>query len=190
MNSHLTERIAEFVFGELSEVETAEGRRHLTDCAACRLQVEQFQHTHAMLKTSAEVEPPRRIIFEAEKGRFTPWVWRWLAPMAASAAVALAVVTLAPQPPVVERFVQQPAPTAAAAAQPVDYEKVISDLRAEQQTWLAGELQKRDAAQAKEFQRVRGEIDWLAGVQRAAYRETADVQRSIQLLAQATVVRE
>jgi anti-sigma factor RsiW len=98
MSSHLTEKLAEFVFEELPMPEMAEGRRHLAECSDCREQVEQFQSTHAMLRTSVDVEPPRRIMLEFEKPRVASWMRRWLAPMAASAAVALAVVTFVPRP--------------------------------------------------------------------------------------------
>src|SRR5688572_26750942 len=120
---HLTERLAEFVLGELSVPEMAEAKRHLADCPDCRTQLNDFQQTYAMLSASPDVEPPRRIIFEVEKSRFVPWAWRWLAPMAASAAsaaaVALAVVNLSPRPEprIVERVVQQE-PAGQPAVQP------------------------------------------------------------------------
>ena len=185
MASHVKERLAEFVFGELSASEMAEGRRHLTECADCRQQVELFQHTHAMLKTSPDAEPPRRIIFEVEKKSVAPWVWRWLAPMAASAAVALAVVSVAPrpQPQIVERVIQQQA-AAQPAAQPIDYEKIISELRASQEVWLASELKKREVEQAREIQRVRGDVAQLDAYQQRLYRDNAENKASIQYLAQ------
>ena len=65
--SHLNEKIAEFIFGELSEQEMADAQRHLAQCSDCREQVEQFQTTYAMLKSSPDAEPPRRILFEFEK---------------------------------------------------------------------------------------------------------------------------
>jgi hypothetical protein len=60
--------------------------------------VEHFESTYAMLKSSPDVEPPRRIMFEFEKPRAAGWLWRWLGPMTASAAVAFAVVTFTPRP--------------------------------------------------------------------------------------------
>jgi len=139
--------------------------------------VEHFESTYAMLKSSADVEPPRRIMFEFEKSRPAAWIWRWLAPMAASAAVAFAVVTLTPRPQappqIVERVVQQQIPSP--AAQPVDYQQIIENLRAE--------LKQRDIAQAKEIQRVRGDIDWLQWNQRAVERANIENASSIQLLA-------
>jgi anti-sigma factor RsiW len=181
MSSHLSEKIAEFVFDELSAPETAEAERHLAQCSDCRQQVEQFQTTHAMLRTSTDVELPRRIMFEFEKPRVTSWVWRWLAPMAASAAVAFAVVNLTPhqqvQPQVVERVVEKQvvAQSQPSAAEPVDYQKI--------QAWLTTELNKRDGIQAKELMRVRGDLALLDSYQRAVEKETWNNASSIQLLA-------
>lgn len=186
--SHLSEKLAEFVFGELSTFEMAEAKRHLADCADCRQQVEQFQRTHALLKASPDVEPPRRIIFEVEKPVFTPWVWRWAGPMAASAAVALAIVTFMPvrQPAPVERIVTVGAvsgrPGGSESAPKVDYEKI--------QVWLTAEMNKRDLAQRKEIQRVRGELALLDSLQRAVYKETLENASTIQLLAQKSESQE
>jgi len=175
---HLTEKIAEFSFGELSAQEMADAQRHLTQCPDCRQQVEQFQTTHAMLKASSDVEPPRRIMFEFEKPRAAAWIWRWLAPMAASAAVAALVVTLTPrpQPPaqiIERRVVEQQA--AAPQAQPVDYRKIIDDLREE--------LKQLDAAQTRQLQQVRHDVALLGNYQQALERETWDNAGSIQKLA-------
>jgi hypothetical protein len=179
--AHLNERIADYVFKELPAAEMEQARHHLGQCLDCRAQVEQFQTTHALLQTSVDVDPPRKIFFEFEKPRAASWIWRWLAPMSASAAVAFAVVSFAPrpQPQIIERVVQQQP----AAAAPMDYQKVIDELRAEDRLWLAGELNKRDEAHAKEIQRVRGEIAYLDAYQRAVERETWQNASSIQLLA-------
>ena len=183
MPSHLSEKIAEFALGELSASEMAEGQRHVKECPDCRQQIEQFQHTHAMLKSSPDVEPPRCIIFEREKPTFVPWIWRWLAPMAASAAVAFAVVSFAPQPEprIIERIVQQQ-PAASPVQQTIDYEKIISELRASEREWLASQLTRRDAALTKELQRVRGDMAWLQVYQERLGRDNAQNQASIQYL--------
>jgi hypothetical protein len=126
-----------------------------------------------------DAEPPRRIVFEVERPAFVSWAWRWLAPMAASAAVALAIVSMAPRPQqqVIERVVvQQPAATATpVAAQPIDYERIINELR--------DDIQKRDAAQRKEIQRVRGELAFVESQQWVARRNDAEIQASIQQIA-------
>jgi anti-sigma-K factor RskA len=178
---HLTEKVAEFIFGELSAQEMAEAQRHLTQCSDCRQQVEQFQTTYAMLKTSPDVEPPRRVLFEFEKPRASAWIWRWLAPMAASAAVAALVVTFTPrpqQPPqVIERVIQQQA-SAPAQAQSVDYQKIIDGLREE--------IKQRDAAQARQLQEMRHDVALLDKNQRDVEKETWENASSIQLLAKIT----
>jgi hypothetical protein len=68
--------------------------------------------------------------------------------------------------------------------QPVDYERIIGELRASQEKLLANELKKRDTAQSKELQRLRSEIAYLDSVQAAIRRETYENASSIQLLAQ------
>lgn len=183
--SHLSEKIAEFVFGELSASEMTEAKRHLAECSPCRAELEQFQRTHAMLKASPDVEPPRRIIFEVEKTPVLAWVWRWVAPMAASAAVALAIVMLAPAPvqpptimppPTVGAVSDRPGRSESAPAAAVDYQKI--------ETWLTAELNRRDATQTKELQRIRGELALLDSVQRSVYRDILENSSAIQLLAQ------
>ena len=139
--------------------------------------VEHFRSTYERLKSSPDVEPPRRLMFEFEKARPTAWIWRWLAPMTASAAVAFAVVMFTPRPQappqIVERVVQQQVQAPAPA--PVNYQQEIDELRAE--------LRARDAAQIKEFQRIRGGMDVLAADQRAIQRENIVNESDIQQLA-------
>src|SRR5881394_927167 len=97
--THINDKIAEFVSNELSRQEMAAATGHLAQCSASREQVEQFRSTYAMLKTSPDLEPPRRTVFEFEKPVAPSWIWRWLGPMTASAAVALAVVSFVPRTP-------------------------------------------------------------------------------------------
>ena len=187
MGPHVNERIAEFVFEELSAAEMTDAKRHLAQCTDCREQVEQFQTTHAMLRTSADVEPPRRVMFEFEKRQEATWIWRWLAPMAASAAVAFAVVSLTPRPApqIVDRVVQQQAPVSQAvqpvAAEPVDYQKI--------QAWLTSELNRRDAAHTTELRRVKGDIAWLERFQDVVSTKTEKNVARIEYLASLTPAR-
>jgi hypothetical protein len=183
--THITDKIADFVFQELSAPELLEAEEHIGKCSACRKQVEEFHATLSMLKASPEIEPPRKICFEFEKPRAASWLWRWVAPMAASAAVALAVVNFAPrQVRVVERVVEQPVtqPT----TQPIDYQKIINELRASDQVWLENELQKRDVSAGKEVLRLRGELAALDFYQHRLQRETWENARDVQLLAAKT----
>ena len=96
--SHLNERIADFVFEELSTGEMAEAGRHIAECSDCRAQVESFQRTHQMLKTAPDLDPPRNIVFEFEKParRTSGAFWKWLAPLAATAALVLGIAVMAP----------------------------------------------------------------------------------------------
>lgn len=123
--------------------------------------VEHFKSTYAMLKSSPDLEPPRRLVFEVEKPRPAAWLWRWLAPMAASAAVAFAVVTFTPRPQgppqIVERVVQQQVSTPSPA--PVHYQQQIDELRAE--------LQKRDAVAGQQMSQLRNALITLDEYQKS-----------------------
>jgi hypothetical protein len=138
--------------------------------------VEHFRSAYKMLKASPDVEPPRRIMFEFEKPRQAAWLWRWLAPMTASAAVAFAVVTLTPRPqapPQIVREVRQQVP--APVPNQVDYQATIDQLQSE--------LRARDVAQSKEIQRVRGAMDEMAEIQQQIRRDNIENQADIQQLA-------
>src|SRR4029077_9201169 len=77
--------------------EMSESRRHLAECAECKLEVETFQRTHMMLKASPDVDPPRNIVFEFEKPvRRAASFWKWLAPLAATAVLILGLVIAGP----------------------------------------------------------------------------------------------
>jgi hypothetical protein len=190
--THITEKVAEFVFEELSATEMAEGRNHLAGCSDCREQVHAFQMTHSLLKTSPDVDLPRRILFEFEKPYVSNWLWRWLAPMAASAAVALAVVMFVPrpQPPpqMVEHVVQQPSP--APVAQAVDYQKIIDELRASDRAWLESELKKDAALQTREIERLRGYVATLDYDQQKLEHLVGENAADVQLIAAKTGPRE
>ena len=191
--SHLSEKTAEFVFGELSASEMAEGKKHVAGCADCRREVELFQRTHSMLRAWPDVETPRRIIFEAEK---RPLVWRWLAPSGVAAAVLLAVLVAAPmqvqwqnsQLMIAFGKVQEPAPPAPvlvkeAVAPAIDYEKIIAAVTESQQVWLSSELKNRDTARNREIQQLGAQIEWIQDLQRAAWIETLGNGSAIQQLA-------
>jgi anti-sigma factor RsiW len=190
--SHLKERIAEYVFGELSSTEMSAAKRHLAECADCSHEVDSFQRTCGFLQRSTDVEPPRRIVFEAEKPSS---VWRWLAPLGAAAALILAVLIALPiqvqwqSSQVIIAFGEIPQNAAPApvlrepVAQPVDYERIIAGVSETQQAWLANELRKWDAAHSQEIQRLYGDIVYLESRQRVMYRDTLDNAQSIQLLA-------
>jgi hypothetical protein len=109
--------------------------------------------------------------------------------MAASAAVALAVVSFVPRPPqIVERVIQQP--PAQAATQPVDYQRIINEVRPAEQAWLETELKKRDASHAAELRSVRADVASMYVDQKKLERETWENGGSIQQLAALTGVRK
>jgi hypothetical protein len=190
--SHLSQKIAEFVLGELSPTDAADAQQHLAGCSDCRIEVEAFRRTHLYLKTSIDAEPPRRIIFEAEKRSI---MWRWLVPIGAAAAVVLAAWIAAPvhvrwtDSQITIAFGQvpevPPAPVVMpqALAQPVDYDRIISALRQEQLEWLRNELNRRDVGLRREIRRLDGSLAYLDNMQRVIYRDTIDNASSIQLLA-------
>jgi predicted anti-sigma-YlaC factor YlaD len=89
--SHVTEKLAEFIFEELPAAEMARARQHLADCSNCRDQVERFQQTLAILRSAPAEEPPRSIVFEFEKPARR--LWKWFP--AAAAIAALVVMTIA-----------------------------------------------------------------------------------------------
>jgi len=92
--SHITEKLAEFVFEELSGPEMAEARRHLAECVSCNEQVDRFQQTLAMLKAAPDAELPRSTVFEFEKSPLSR-MWRWLPASVAVAAILLVAIALA-----------------------------------------------------------------------------------------------
>jgi hypothetical protein len=195
--AHLKEKIAELVFGELPGEEMTEARLHLEGCGDCRNEVEAFQRTQAFLRVSRDSDPPRQIIFESEKNSS---VRRWLIPVGAAAAVLLAVLVALPIHlqwrdsqliiafgAIPETAAPVPGPAVVVRepiVQPVDYERIIAAVRAQQEGWLRDELQARDAANTRQVQRLSGDIAYLESMQRVMYRETLDNASTIQLLAQ------
>ena len=196
--THLGERITDYVLGEITGADKAAAEAHLRECAECAQRVKEFQNTYAMLRTTPDVEPPRRIVFETQE-RAEPWFWRWLAPAASAVAASLlTALFLAPgdsnpvQTPVAKT--EQPAtslPPAQGSAQ-ADVQALVRDavqqaMASERQAnsqLLAAELDKRDRGHNLEIQRVRGELAYWESQQRAASRESLDAWTSIQLIAQ------
>jgi anti-sigma factor RsiW len=188
--SHLSNKLAEFVFDELSAPEMAEAKRHVAQCSDCRQQVEQFQRTHAMLRVLPDLDPPRHIIFAPPERRSWLHVFDWRLALPVSAAIALiiaALIAVSPAPAPAPIIVSVPAPVPPAVqTQNVDYDRIISELRQSERVWLSGELDKRD----KEIQRLRGELAYYDYLQRSIRKETWDNASSIQLLAQRSESRD
>ena len=92
--SHVTEKIAEFIFEELPAQEMTAARQHLSECANCREQVERFQQTMMLLKASPDLDPPRSIVFDFEKPARNGFR-RWIPAFAALAALIVMTIALA-----------------------------------------------------------------------------------------------
>ena len=186
--AHLGDKLAEFFYGELAASDMDETRRHVGECADCRLQVEQFGKLHLSLKSSPDLDPPRRIVFAPPDRRswLSVFDWRLAAPAAVAAVLVVAVwISLFPAPPPISIQASAPAPVVIQAPE-VDYGRIVNEVRQSERTWLTGELEKRD----KEIQRLRGELAYYEYFQRTVLKETMENGSSIQLLAQRTESRD
>ncbi len=185
----LKDRLAEFFYGELPLSEMTEARRHVTECAECRGQVEQFERTHLALKASPDLDPPRQIIFappavQPARSIFDWHVWAPLSTAAAALVISI-LVAMTPQPAVVSVSAPPPAPAPVivpAQDVTIDYDRIVSEVRRSERAWTAGELEKRD----REIRMLRGELAYYESYQRAMRKETLENSSSIQLLAQRT----
>jgi hypothetical protein len=197
--THLGERLTDFVFGELSGNDMEEARRHVTACADCRKQVEQFQATHSLLKMAPDTEPPRHIVFEFEKRRS---MWTWLVPAAVAAAMILAVLIAPMQiqwrdsqltitvgagvtpPQAAVKPAPVPSPVMQAAPQPIDYDRIANQVAGSERAWLIEELKKHDTEQMKQFRTLQGYLAYVESQQQALARDNVENAMNIQLLAQ------
>ena len=189
---HLNERITEYIFNELPSAEMVEARAHVAGCKDCRQEVEWFERTHSMLMTSQDVNPPRSVVFEFAKPAPVPArFWKWVAPMAAAAVLAMGVVLAAPiqiqwkDSQLTIAFGKAPAATTAAvpvvervvekvAAEPVDYARI--------QQLISDEVVRKDISRTKEIQRLRGELAYVEGLQQATERSVMGAEASIAML--------
>ena len=128
--SHLNERIADFVFGEMTAPEAGEASAHLQACSDCSRQVAEFRHTYALLQSAPDVDIPRPVVFEVEKAPARTWLGRWLPPLAS--AVAASILTA---------FLISPAPS---SAQPPSYEALVTEVQELQIQLKKWETQQRD----------------------------------------------
>ena len=156
--SHVTERLAEFVFDELSASEMGEARRHLSECTNCREQVERFQRTFAMLRSSPDLEPPRNIVFESEQP-VARRMWRWFPAAAAIAALLLITIALAGRVQVQWRDSQLT----------VAFGQSIQTAQGDSSAELATEIQ-----------RMKGHLAYLQSKQESVERDTLVLAASIQ----------
>ncbi len=79
---------------------TAELRDHLKGCAECRAELDRLKLTRKlMVQGLPEEEPPRRIVFTADRPARNPLrFWQWSFAGAAAFAVFFAVLAMRPQP--------------------------------------------------------------------------------------------
>jgi hypothetical protein len=160
--SHVTEKLAEFIFEELPATEMAEAKRHLSECANCREQVDRFQQTLLMLQASPDVDPPRDIVFDFEKPA-PSWIWRWLPAGVAVAALLVMTIALAG--------------------------RVHVQWNDSQLTIAFGEIVPAQTDQAAELtteiQRLKGHLAYLEGRQENVERETTAITAALQPIARA-----
>src|SRR5437867_3434548 len=186
--SHLSDKLTELIFEELSASEMAEAKRHLAQCSDCRQQVEQFQRTHAMLRALPDVDPPRHIIFAPPERPAWLGIFDWRAALPVSAAVALILamfVLFSPNPAPVIVSVPAPAPPTV-QVQNVDYDRITREVGQSERVWLAGEVEKR----GKEIQRLQGSLDYYEHLQHDVWKVPLENAGSIQLLAQRSEQRD
>jgi anti-sigma factor RsiW len=151
--SHLGERIADYLVGEMTDSEKAEASEHIRQCTDCASQVESFKRTLAMLQSVPDREPPRPLVFEVEqKSQPASWLWRWASP--AMAAVAASILTV----------------------------MLMTPSSGTEQSWQA-ELQRRDQTHSEDLLRLRTELALLEKQQLLAKGEAWVTARDIQLLA-------
>lgn len=189
---HLGERITDYIFGELPASEMAEAQRHLSQCADCAMAVEQFQHTHSMLKASPDLNPPRSVVFEFEKPA-TNRFWKWVAPVAAAAVLLLGVALLAQvhiqwkdsQLTIAFGQILPPVPQPAVASQPLVVERAVTEPvdYARIEKWINDELRRKSAGQTKEILRLQGQLAYLESLQLVNERNIMATESSFQLLA-------
>ena len=180
--AHLEDRLAEFFYGELSPADMTDARRHIGECADCRLRVEQFRMVDAAVRTVPEMDPPRHVVLLPQERR--AWVsWfdlRW-AVAGSAVAILLASVVIGALFRTAPLSVSVPngAPVVI-QAEKIDYSRIVNEVRESERAWVANELVKRD----QEIQRLRGELAYYENFQRAVVKETLENGSTIQLLAQ------
>jgi anti-sigma factor RsiW len=152
--SHLGERVADYLVGEMTESEAAEASEHIRQCSDCSSQVAAFKHTLAMLQSVPDREPPRPLVFEAERKSqpAASWLWRWASP--AIAAVAASILTV----------------------------MLMSPASDTERSWQA-ELQRRDQAHQEDLLRLRTELALLEKNQGLAKSEAWKTAIDVQMLA-------
>jgi len=190
---HLNERLAEYVYEELTTAEMAEARRHVAECRDCQTRVAEFEQVHHALKAMPDEDLPRRVVI-APAVRRAPRVFlpvRWLVPIGATAALVLALVLVGPihaewhDSQFTIAFGKLPVapavqPTPSPVVQAVDYQRIVEEVRAQVRAQVvAGEiarLEKLSAENRAELRQAKDKIDFV-------WRQTLDQGSAIQTIA-------
>lgn len=214
--THLNDELSEYVFEELPPDELESARHHVSQCLECQERVSAFLAVRRALEQLPEVEVPRRAVFispDPPRRRLSLW---WGVPAAAAIVVAvfLAGVIDVHWNSSGVQVVWESTPEAPGAQEVVaidyaalDYGQIAARLGENQQDRIAVELSQLHDADAAlgsritevdaassaaiqaEIQRLRGELTYMVGLQRAMVRDTYQNASSIQLLAEQTGVR-
>ena len=155
--SHVTEKLAEFIFEELPAAEMTAARRHVSECANCRDQVDRFQQTLSLLQATPQLEPTRNIVFEFARPVVSRF-WRWFPAATAVAALILMTVALAGRVHVQWHDSQLT----------IAFGETIPAAPPDQTAEIAAELQ-----------RVKGHLAYLQNRQQAVERETVVIAARI-----------
>ncbi len=117
-----------YVLGEGSREERAAARAHLVVCASCREEFARLENTHAALLCLREEEIPRRIGFVSDDV-FEPNWWQrfWRSgPQLAFAGAAMLAAAILFHGFMARQTVIAPPPTAVAAVNPAEVDKVVA----------------------------------------------------------------
>ncbi len=167
--SHLEDRLAEFVFEELTESEMEAARQHVAQCLECQGHVAGFRKVQHSLEQLPDMDVPRRMVFVPSavesKRNWIPFAWG--VPSAIAAALLLAVlitggarferndsgfvVALGPVNESPENVQIQPVVGETPDALAIDYasldyaqiiERIRGDIREAEEAWLRAEIDR------------------------------------------------
>ena len=209
---HLESKLAEFVFEELPELEMESAREHVSGCKNCQDQVADFRAVQHALKTVRDLDVPRRTVLVESRQSKIKKGWSplgWLVPSATVAAILIALVIGGPidlawyesgmtiafnANDEAKNSQRIPMQVVDLESEPLDYERIVAEVVAEQRSWLQGELFEKvrllSVANKTEVQRLQAELSYLFDLQRAAQRDTFENSSSIQILAARTEVQK
>jgi hypothetical protein len=184
--SHLGEKITDYLMGEMPAAEKAAAEAHLGQCSLCAGKLEEFSHTYALLQAVPDAEPPRPLVFAAEKRIARPATgsraWRWLTPaLSAAAASIITALVLIPEPSnSLESGLPVNVATSSTDPSSVDVQKILREFSVSNEQSLAAGLDER---RRQALQQAQSEMVYWERQQRAASRGALDTARTIQLLA-------